>query len=138
MRMHLDHDSGEIGGEVLEGPFAGKALSDLSLDNLISLYKQCLMQDGESASLLKAYLDRVHGDEWQSGVGAQDQQQPPASDTRLNEEEAYRILGLAMGASKQEVIDAHRRLIQKLHPDRGGSDYLAAKINQAKDFLLGQ
>ena len=56
----------------------------------------------------------------------------------MTREEAYKILDLPVGASQQDIIDAHRRLIQKIHPDRGGSDFLAAQINQAKDTLLNQ
>jgi hypothetical protein len=54
----------------------------------------------------------------------------------LSRDEAYQVLGLAAGATKEDIVDAHRKLIQKLHPDRGGNDYLAARINEAKDLLL--
>ncbi len=57
---------------------------------------------------------------------------------KMTREQAYKILDLPVGASQQDIIDAHRRLIQKVHPDRGGSDFLATQINQAKDILLNQ
>ena len=56
--------------------------------------------------------------------------------TGISEEEAYEVLGLELNASKEDVLKAHKRLMQRLHPDRGGSDYLAAKINAAKDKLV--
>lgn len=56
--------------------------------------------------------------------------------SKMTTEEACSVLGIDANASKEEIIEAHRKLIQKIHPDRGGNDYLAAKINQAKDHLL--
>ncbi len=73
----------------------------------------------------------------EDGMKKDSQQQWHDSHSGISEEaEAREILGLQAGYSRQDVINAHRRLIQKLHPDRGGSDYLATKINQARDILL--
>jgi hypothetical protein len=139
LRMSLDHDSGDLDGEVLGGRFRGARLSRLDLDELLELRVECRRNDADSVSLLEAYLDRVHGDAWRerasagpAGAGASGGGGP------MNREEALAILGLVEGAGRDQVIDAHRRLMQKLHPDRGGSDYLAARINQAKDYLLGE
>ena len=136
--MTLDHDSGEMQGRVREGRFAGQTLEALTLDQLLELLAECVREDEDSAVLLRAYLDRVYGEAWQA-------HEQPEADTgaagfpgEMTRREAWEILGLEAGANEEQIINAHRRLMQKLHPDRGGSTYLAAKINQAKDLLLGK
>ncbi len=137
LRMVLDHDSGDLNGEVLAGRFEGRALDQMSLDELLQLLQEC-GDDEESVALLQAYLDRTHGDGWRRRAGAEDQAQAPGSAQGMTREEALQILGLSPGASEAEIVEAHRRLMQKVHPDRGGSAYLAARINLAKDTLLGK
>ena len=136
LRMTLEHGSGQMDGVVLEGAYEGKRLSELGTEDLMDLLTTCRAQDPQSASVLEAYLDRVHGDDWREawharapGGGAE-----PAAMTAA---EAREVLGVGENASRDEIIEAHRRLMQKNHPDRGGSTYLAAKINQAKEILLG-
>lgn len=138
LRMSLDHDTGEMEGEILEGQYRGKRLGDLTHEELIALFNIIRSQDKESTSLLQAYLDRTYGEAWHGWNETQrdNTQQAPDSSGEMSREEALGILGLKPGADEHEIIDAHRRLMQRLHPDRGGSDYLAAKINQAKDVLL--
>lgn len=138
VRMTLDHESGEMTGEVLAGTFAGKSLEALGLPELAQLLLECQAADEQSAALVRAYLERVYGENWQDQVNAKTQQEPPAGNSGMTREEAYQILGLGAEASHQDIIAAHRRLMQKVHPDHGGSDYLAAKINQAKELLLGK
>ena len=140
LRMSLDHDTGELKGTVLEGPFRGRLVEELSLEELLALLRDCRVNDAQSAELLESYLDRVHGAEWRGG----DAGHHPAgsggdpSDGRpMTVDEAYEILGVRRGADADEIRDAHRRLMLKIHPDQGGSTYLAAKINQAKEILLG-
>jgi len=136
IRMTLNHDSGDINGEVLTGQYAGKTLERLELDALLQLLDEC-QHDEESVALLQAYLDRVYEDRWQQQAGEQARQQTVSPSGEMSRDEALQILGLTDGASEDEIVEAHRRLMQKLHPDRGGSSYLAAVINQAKDRLLG-
>lgn len=141
LRMTLEHDTGVMQGTVLRGVFAGSELSALTLPQLIELLGDCHREDTESATLLETYLDRAIGGDWRqqaqadaaSGAGRAGSRGSP----QMTREEAYEILGVAPGASVDEVKDAYRTLMQKLHPDQGGSTYLAAKINQAKDILLG-
>ena len=135
IRMTLNHDSGDINGEVLAGQFIGRTLDQLKLDDLLQLLRDC-QDDDESVSLLQAYLDREHAGTWQQQAGAQGQQRAAGAPGAMSREEALQILGLSSDASEAEIIETHRRLMQKLHPDRGGTAYLAATINLAKDTLL--
>lgn len=134
LRMDLHHATGELSGEILQGSHAGKSLKNLSLTDLASLYRSYAQQDPESARLLAAYIERVYGDRWRESEQAS---HGNSGDLALDHSEALQMLGLQPGATREDIIAAHRRLIQKVHPDRGGSDCLAAKINQAKDTLLG-
>jgi DnaJ-domain-containing protein 1 len=113
-------------------------LSQLSVHDLLELLAQCRASDAQSAAVLEAYLDRVHGDAWREHTGPDpdSEQRAPHSDGAMSEEQACDILGVPASADHEEVVAAHRRLMQKLHPDRGGSTYLAAMVNQAKDRLL--
>jgi hypothetical protein len=148
LRMRLDHDSGDMDGEVLDGRYSGQLLSQLSLPELLDLLQDYQIADAQSASVLEAYLDRTQPDwrdatqagghhdagegEAQGGSGGRG----PAGTGTMTREEALEILGLEEGADPGAIREAHRRLMQKLHPDHGGSNYLAAKLNQAKDLLL--
>ncbi len=137
LRMELDHASGALTGVVLEGRYRGQPLADLDLGALLDLLADCRAEDPQSAALLEAYLDRNHGDAWRAQAGAGPASSAAAAPTSgMTREQALEILGLQPGATADEVRDAHRRLMQKMHPDRGGSDYLASLINRAKDLLL--
>lgn len=138
LRMSLDHDSGDMDGEVLEGAYADRFLSQMTMAELLSLWQECRQQDAESVALLTAYLDRQHPD-WRSHAGDEATAGGAApADASMSEDEARAILGVDGDASETQIIQAHRRLMHKLHPDRGGSDYLASKINLAKDCLLSK
>lgn len=152
LSMSLDHDSGEMSGIVKDGPFKGRELSTMALPELVDLLNYCLINDQQSAKVLETYLDRTHED-WRlnvrpAGGGAGGESgggwggngnsggrsaSPSAAMTR---DECYKILGLESGASAQEIKAAYHRLMSVLHPDKGGSTYLAAKLNEAKDILL--
>ena|SRR5215831_7529804 len=140
LRMTLDHDTGRMEGTVLRGRFAGMRLEELGPADLLVLLRECRAEDEEGARLLEAYLDRVRPD-WRdelagagAGAGTGGGAKSAAGDMTI--EEAYAILGLSSGADDEAIKEAHRRLMVKLHPDHGGSDYLATKINRARDVLL--
>ena len=139
LRMTLDHGSGAMEGEVLQGTYAGRVLEELSLAELVDLLRTCWVEDERSAQVLEAYLDRRHAD-WREKYSTEDVGGGGAGTAgkgTMTRHEAHEVLGLEPGASADEIKDAYRRLIANLHPDHGGSSYLAAKINQAKDLLLG-
>ena len=138
LEMELDHDTGGLDGLVLAGTLEGRRLAALDLAELLTLRRQ-LAGDGESLQLLETYLDgrfpawrddpQADAHEWQGSA--------PGSGA-MTQQEAYQVLGLEPGASTAEIRKAHRRLMQRLHPDLGGSSFLAARINAAKDVLLSR
>ncbi len=143
LEMTLDHASGDLEGLVLEGEAQGQRLSALGLDQLLRLLERYRREDAQSAALLEAYLDRTQGNAWRqsdgdnTGPGGRREGHQAPSGGVMNREEALAVLGLTPGADEATIRDAHRWLMQRLHPDRGGSDYLAAKLNEAKRVLLG-
>ncbi len=122
--------NGDMGGVVLKGPLTGKQLKDLTEPQLLDFLELC-KNCRDSSQLLVAYLNRYHPHLLRSSSSAHRHKD-------LSEPQALQILGLNPGASKKDIINAHRRLIQKLHPDRGGNDFLAAQINAAKELLLSK
>lgn len=138
IEMTLDHDTGALDGFVTAGPEAGRALDEFTLDELIVLARGF---DSESWALLESYLDRRFP-AWRENAqhatagGSGTEERRATSSGKMTAEEAYEILGLKPGAGRDEISRAHRGLMKKLHPDQGGSTYLAARVNEAKDTLL--
>lgn len=136
LRMRLDHDSGDISGEVIAGRFTGRPLARMEMEELTRLLTELRGLDRDSAVLLESYLNRVYPDGWEDAGETGSAEGAEMSSGPMGIDEACRVLGLPRACTREQVVAAHRRLMQKLHPDRGGSDYLAAKINQAKDVLM--
>ncbi len=139
VEMELDRASGALRGTVLAGPHAGRALDGLSVPEVMALRAACLSGDPDGSRLLEAYLDR-RAPGWRQHAEADRDPgaRRPAQPGTMTEEEAYEVLGLLRGASPEEVRRAHRTLMKRLHPDQGGTDYLAARVNAAKDVLLNR
>ncbi|MBL6946877.1 MAG: DnaJ domain-containing protein [Rhodospirillales bacterium] len=150
LKMTLDHDTGAMVGEVVEGAYSGRNLDELAIAELVDLLNTCILHDTQSAQVLEAYMDRVHPD-WRERVqaagtgtngnaggqsGSGQGGGGMAGTGTMTRDEALQVLGLEPGATDEEIKSAYHRLIGNLHPDHGGSTYLAAKINQAKDVLL--
>ncbi len=134
LHMILVHNTGMMDGKVLEGAMIGSQLSNLTLEQLLSLLDECRV-DGDSLNVLQVYLDREHSS-WRSKTNGAESSSVVGE--QMTKKQAYEILGLPLGASNDEIVDAHRKLMQKMHPDRGGSTYLAARINEARKRLLGK
>jgi hypothetical protein len=132
--MQLDHDTGQLAGRIIAGPNAGRLLDEFDLAQLLAMVPAF---DAESVSLLESYLDRRFPAWRQNAQGnAAGGQRRATPSGKMTNEEAYQILGLEPGAGRDEIARAHRALMKKLHPDQGGSTYLAARVNEAKDTLL--
>ncbi|MEL6744069.1 MAG: DnaJ domain-containing protein [Pseudomonadota bacterium] len=136
LEMELDHNTGDMDGMILVGQFEGQPLSMMDQPDLMTLRTE-VSEDPDSIALLDAYLDRRfptwrEDGEFDAGAG----QGGASSSGPMGEQEAYEVLGLASGASEADIRKAHRRLMKNAHPDSGGSTFLAAKINEAKDVLL--
>jgi hypothetical protein len=138
IEMTLDLDTGAVDGVPLTGLYGGRSLNTLARPELLQLYRACLSDDPEGATLLETYLDRRFAG-WRDAD--QDQAQTGGrgrSSGAMSRDEAYEVLGLPKCASPEEIIRSHRALMKKLHPDHGGSTALAARVNQAKDVLLSR
>jgi DnaJ-like protein len=139
LSVTLDHDSGTVDGRVKTGKFRDRPLADLSLAELVDLLAEIRASDPEGVAVLEAYIDRIHGSSWRAGEAGDASQRangPPSSGV-MTREEAFEVLGLTPDATVAEIREAHHRLMMKVHPDHGGSSYLAARLNQARDRLLG-
>lgn len=136
VEMELDHDSGAMRGTIRSGPYAGQSLDGMPPKDLLELWRTW-SNDPQSRALLEAYLDRrMPGWRADREADADTRSGGGAGAGPMSQQEAYEILGLQPGASAEEIRRAHRTLMKKLHPDQGGSTYLAARVNEAKEILL--
>lgn len=134
LRMHLDHDSGALQGEVLKGAFQGWRLAEMDRRQLEQFMAYCKREDNDSLQLFDSYWQqRFPGEAFVGGHAGT----PSGEAHAMERADALAVLGLPESATKEQIIEAHRKLIQKVHPDRGGNDYLAGQINRARDILLG-
>ncbi len=134
LEMALDHTTGAITGKVLKGRFAGRALSDFSETERDDFLADLYANDGQGAQLFEAYLDRTTPGWRPAGADTGSRGAKPSRAMTLDE--AYLVLGLKSGATRDDVLAAHRNLMKRFHPDQGGSTYLAAQVNEAKDLIL--
>ncbi len=139
IEMEIDHATGGVEGSILVGAFAGRRLSSLDPQSLRRLYEECSAHDPQGVPLLEAYLDRRFSGWRENAQGDRDTRtRTQAHAGVMTKEEAYQILGLQPGASLDEIRKAHRTLMKKLHPDQGGTAYLAARVNEAREVLLSR
>lgn len=140
LEMTLNQETGQITGLCTQGPSAGRQLDELSQAECVTFHRWCERTDAPGARLLETYLDRRFAAWREAGHTGYD----PGSDTgsrrgeptQMSEHEAYQVLGLAVGADRDEITRAHRRMMKKYHPDHGGSTAMAARVNEAKAVLF--
>ena len=119
--MTLDHATGKMDGEIITGALTGKRLSDLTTDELKHFYQDCVESDPEAIRVLQAYIARERAD-WADAPADEQANNPPTTSDAVTVRDAYDILGLEQGATRKEIIQAHRSLMMQFHPDKGGSD----------------
>jgi len=136
LKMSLNQDTGEMTGIILDGPNTGKKIEEMGREEIFQVVGYCLQNDHEAAQILEAYLDRSDPD-WRSSFYS-NEQAPDSKVKGMERKEALQVLGLGDEATDLQIKKAYHNLISNLHPDKGGSAYLAAKINQAKETLLGK
>jgi DnaJ domain len=140
IEMELDHATGQMRGTILAGSEEGKSLDQMIRPQCEALYRLCVRDDPEGARLLEVYLDRRFPGWRMAGNTDYDARAFDAGGAArhgaMSEDEAYEVLGLHKGATRDDVMRSHRSLIKKLHPDHGGSTDLAARVNEAKDVLM--
>lgn len=135
LEMVLDHQTGEMRGRIRKGFFQGRRIETLRPVELAHLWQDCRFVDPQSAQLVEAYLDRLHPS-WREDMARAEAGEPKGPDGRMTRAEALEILGMEGEPDVEAIRRAHRELMLRLHPDRGGSTYLAAKVNEAKAVLL--
>jgi hypothetical protein len=137
LSVSLDHDTGTVDGRIKAGTFKDRRLGDLALSDLLELLEELRDKDSEGVAVLEAYLDRLHAG-WRPRENSSEQAkaQGASAPGTMSREEALEVLGLSPGASIADIREAHHRLMMKVHPDHGGSSYLAARLNEARDRLL--
>jgi hypothetical protein len=136
LEMVLDHDSGRMDGRCLQGRFSGRELSSLVEGELLQFLDELRSMDPQGAVLMEAYLDRSCGGWRDRKTETREKATRGPKGSTMTANEAYDVLGLKPGAKEEHIRAAHRRLMMKFHPDKGGSTYLAARINEAKEVLL--
>lgn len=137
LELSVDAATGAMSGRVLAGEFAGVQLDQLGMPELGRVRNACLGRDVEGRRIVEAYLDRRFP-AWREHAEGDPNLRSRADlqNGAMTQQEAHEILGLEPGAGPDDIRTAHRRLMKRLHPDQGGSTYLASRVNQAKDLLL--
>ncbi len=150
LNIELESETERLDGLVIRGRFQGRRLSGLSPEELAALMHET-SADPDSAAILTSivlqFRERNRHSEGgtEAGTGSRGRRAGARGDrgtgrrrTGMSTEEAFSVLGIAPGADETEILAAHRKLMKMAHPDTGGSDYLASKINEARDLLLGR
>ncbi len=139
LQASLNHDTGEMDAMILQGRFEGRQLSTLSRSELGEFHRECA-DDEQTMAILESFISRNFDEDFATEGGEnqskEERTRASSSDGPMTRQEAFEILELGGDASVSDIKAAHRRLMKKFHPDHNGSDYMAAKLNEAKDVLL--